>query len=312
VEVDKVPARSCERGQQDNNELRDRLWKQLRKEKKKGRSAVFTCMVRLHALQRVNKETLPLHVNLASLGDEAALDVAAGPEGVAHGAPGILRISTEVAGSILAYDKARRCPCELEIHHVRFGRSGLDCVARTILRQVERDIVGEEGVLSVIEAPVVERVARPQVRGLAVRVEYFGVELGRGLDTPVAGMVSSIGTEFQIRANDEPRACVHSHDVAVDDLGHANVAAVCRNVERLRLNAGRVYDSPLEVIFGELSVRRLLCLLLNGLDGGGAIDGLLGPSNVCQSANINQQAGLGSSAATEDTDCCFAQLNIFN
>lgn len=62
------------------------------------------------------------------------------------------------------------------------------------------------------------------------------------------------------------------------------MAAVGSEVERLRLDAGRVHGNPLQVIFLELGVGRLGGLLGDWLDGFGAIDGLLGAGDVGEPA----------------------------
>jgi hypothetical protein len=73
-----------------------------------------------------------------------------------------------------------------------------------------------------------------------------------------------------------------SRNVAVDDLNHADVAAVGDEVPGLSLDTGRVDCVPLHVISGQLGVGLCLCLLADGLDGRGAIDGLLGAGDVGQ------------------------------
>jgi hypothetical protein len=73
-----------------------------------------------------------------------------------------------------------------------------------------------------------------------------------------------------------------SRNIAVDDLYHTDVAAVGHEVPGLSLDAGRVDCVPLHVIPGQLGVGLCLCLLANGLDGRGSIDGFLGAGNVGQ------------------------------
>jgi hypothetical protein len=73
-----------------------------------------------------------------------------------------------------------------------------------------------------------------------------------------------------------------SRNVAVDDLNHADVAAVGHKVPGLSLDTGRVDCEPLHVISGQLGVGLGLCLLADGLDGRGSIDGLLGAGDVGQ------------------------------
>lgn len=52
-------------------------------------------VVRLHALDGVNVEGLAGEVNLALLGGDGAGSSASGPEGVAHGAPGVCQVGSE-------------------------------------------------------------------------------------------------------------------------------------------------------------------------------------------------------------------------
>lgn len=54
-------------------------------------------------------------------------------------------------------------------------------------------------------------------------------------------------------------------DVAVDDLDHANVAAVADDVEGLGLDIGAVHNLPSDVIFLEFGVRLLFRLLSDGV-----------------------------------------------
>lgn len=79
-------------------------------------------------------------------------------------------------------------------------------------------------------------------------------------------------------------AGVDSRNVAVNDLDHANVAAVGHEVPGLSLDAGRVDCDPLHVILGQLGVGLGLCLLADGLDGRGSVDGLLGAGDIGQPA----------------------------
>jgi len=60
------------------------------------------------------------------------------------------------------------------------------------------------------------------------------------------------------------------------------VAAVGHEVPGLGLDTGRVDCDPLHVIPGQLGVGLGLCLLADGLDGRGSIDGLLGAGDIGQ------------------------------
>jgi hypothetical protein len=85
-----------------------------------------------------------------------------------------------------------------------------------------------------------------------------------------------------------------SRNVAVDDLNHADVAAVGHKVPGLSLDTGRVDCVPLHVVPGQLGVWLCLCLLANGLDGRGSIDGFLGAGDVGQ-PGIESAADMQSS-----------------
>lgn len=74
-------------------------------------------MVRLHSLQSMAKHSTSLEIKLSLFGDNHTLYAASGPERVAHGSPGILRVGAVVCGAVLSAHEAWRCPCELHIHH---------------------------------------------------------------------------------------------------------------------------------------------------------------------------------------------------
>jgi hypothetical protein len=82
-----------------------------------------------------------------------------------------------------------------------------------------------------------------------------------------------------------------SRNIAVDDLNHADVAAVGHEVPGLSLDTGRVDCDPLHVIPGQLGVGLGLCLLADGLDGRGSIDGLLGAGDIGQ-PELQSAAGI--------------------
>lgn len=72
------------------------------------------------------------------------------------------------------------------------------------------------------------------------------------------------------------------HNVAVDNLYHHERAIVGHDIECLGFDIGILVGAPPQVVFGQDSVGRLLCLLCNGPDGFGAIDGFLRSSNACE------------------------------
>ncbi|SRR6266480_2033668 len=55
------------------------------------------------------------------------------------------------------------------------------------------------------------------------------------------------------------------------------------HVEGLGLDTGRVHGLPFQVLLAQLSVWRFVGLLRHGLDGVGAIDGLLGTGYMSKS-----------------------------
>jgi hypothetical protein len=98
--------------------------------------------------------------------------------------------------------------------------------------------------LVVGEGEVVEVVGSPELGGIGDGVDDLGVELRGGAD---------------------------SQDVAEDDLDEAELAAVGGHVEGLGLDVGRVHDLPAQVGAGELGEGHIFGLLLDGLDGFGAV-----------------------------------------
>lgn len=78
--------------------------------------------------------------------------------------------------------------------------------------------------------------------------------------------------------------------ITIDDLGDSEVTGFGGEVEGLRLDVGRVQALPPEVVPGQLGVGSLLGLLCDGLDGSGAIDGLLRPGDVRQPRRVSRSA----------------------
>ena len=217
-------------------------------------------MVRLHALQSMAQHTASVNLDLALLCDDGALDAAARPEVVVHVAPGLLGVGSIVAGAVLATLEAGGGAGELCVDETGVVDGSLDGVRLAILGKLDGDAVGVERVALVVEAVVVDGVTGPEHGLLVVGVEELGVELGRHTE---AG------------------------NVVVDDLQEANVAGVGHEVEGLRLDIGVVDDLPLEVLLGQLGVGRVAGVLADGLDGLGAVLGLLragndGKTDSCQ------------------------------
>lgn len=62
-----------------------------------------------------------------------------------------------------------------------------------------------------------------------------------------------------------------SQYVAVDDLGHTNVAAVADHVEALGLDIGPLHDLPSQIVFLQFGVGRVLGLHADRLNAFGAV-----------------------------------------
>ena len=219
-----------------------------------------TSVVGLHSLQSVAEHSPAVNLDLTLLGDDRALDAAPGPEVVVHAAPWLLGVCAVVAGAGLSALEAGSGSGELDVDQAAVVDCCLDRVCRAVLVQLDGNAVGVEGVVSLIEAVVRQRITRPKEGLLVVGVEDFGVELHR---------------------------CARAEDVIVDDLEEANVTRIRVEVEGLRLDVGVVESLPLEVLLGQLGVRRVACILANRLDGFRAVDGLLGTGDRGQPVNVS-------------------------
>ena len=74
--------------------------------------------------------------------------------------------------------------------------------------------------------------------------------------------------------------------IAIYDLEHNSVIVFGVQVEGLRLDARRVRREPLEVGLCHLGEERIALILAHGLDGVGAVLGLLGAGDVGQPAHL--------------------------
>lgn len=221
---------------------------------------VLTGVVWLHSLQSMTEHAPAINLDLALLGDNRALDVAPGPEVVVHATPWLFGVCAVVACSIFSALEARSSSGELHIDQTAVVDCSLDGVCRTIFAELDGDAVGVERVVSFVEAVIRQWVARPKERLLVVGVEELGVELHR---------------------------CARTEDVVVDDLEEANMASVGVEVESLRLDVGVVESLPLQVLLGQLGVRRVACILSDRLDSFRTVDRLLGSGNCGQSAMLS-------------------------
>ena len=96
-----------------------------------------------------------------------------------------------------------------------------------------------------------------------------------------------------------------SRDIAVDNLGEADVPALGEEVEGLRLDAGRVHGLPFQVVLRELREGRLLRLDGHGAEGGGAVDRLGRPGDIGDSARSAEIPGM-----PVWTYCCLSQFML--
>lgn len=143
-----------------------------------------TSVMRLHALQGKAEEAPALAVNGSLLGDDGALNRTSRPEGVAHGAPGVLGVGAVVACAILSSHEARRRPRDLEVDQAALVAGSLDGVVCAIFGELQGNAVGEERILLLVEAEVRQGVGGPEGGLLVLRVEYLAVELARNVDAP--------------------------------------------------------------------------------------------------------------------------------
>lgn len=102
-----------------------------------------------------------------------------------HGAPGVLGVSAEVGGTILAGDEAGSLAGELEVHDAVGVDGRLDVVCVTLLVESDGQVVGAEGVHALVEHEVGQGVGVPDVRAIALEVEDLCVEVRGGMDTTV-------------------------------------------------------------------------------------------------------------------------------
>ncbi len=144
-------------------------------------------MVGFHALQGVNENPSAFEIDGAFFGDDAAFDVAAGPEGVSHCSPWMVRIGAEVGFTVGADLEARSDAGDGEVDDAGFVDGGFDGVSGSVLVEGDGAAVGVERKFGGVEAVVVESVGGPKVGHFVavalVGVEDLGVELAGCSDT---------------------------------------------------------------------------------------------------------------------------------
>lgn len=118
-------------------------------------------------------------------GDDAAFDAAAGPEGVAHCAPWLLRVGAEEGFAVGADLEAGGCAGDGEVDDAGFVDGGFDGVGGGVWVGGDGAAVGVEGEFAVVETLVVEGVGTPEWGGgftILSGVEDFGIELAGCMD----------------------------------------------------------------------------------------------------------------------------------
>jgi hypothetical protein len=196
-------------------------------------------MMWFHALQSKAEEASAFAVEFALLCDDGAFNLASRPEGMSNGPPGGFGVCSVIAGPVLPSHKAGRRPGKLEIDKAVLVGHGLDGVEGPILGELERDTIGEEGILLFVEAVVFERVRRPYGGLLVVRVEYFTVELA-------GNPYTSKSDEYLASGSNGGGACLLRY-IAVYDLHESRMAGFGEEIEGLCLNTRRSYRGPLQI-----------------------------------------------------------------
>lgn len=115
---------------------------------------MLTSVVWLHSLESVAQHASALDINFSLLGDDGTLDAASWPEVVVHGAPGRLGVGAVVGCAILSTHEAGSSPGELDVDHAVVVHSCLDGVRVAVFRKLDRDAIGVEGMLFLVEAVI--------------------------------------------------------------------------------------------------------------------------------------------------------------
>lgn len=138
-----------------------------------------SCVVRLHALQRVDEQGLALEVNRSFLGHDATLGLAPWPESMAHASPRVVEICSEKRLAVLSAHEARGRLLDGQVDNgIRIGHR-LDGIGRAVSRQLNSAVLSVEVALVLAEFDILELGRAPQEVLLLVGVEDLGVELAR-------------------------------------------------------------------------------------------------------------------------------------
>lgn len=146
-------------------------------------------MMRLHALQRVGEEPATGKVVGLLLGCDGALNLASGPESMAHGAPGVLRVRAKGCGAVLANHQAWRRASKGEVNQAVLIDSRLDGICRAVLVQGQGQIIGADRVHFLVEDVVIQGIRVPNVRGIAIGGEDLGIERDGRVHSPINPIV---------------------------------------------------------------------------------------------------------------------------
>ena len=192
-------------------------------------------MVWLHALQSHTEHAAALEIDLLALADAPAFYIGSGPEGVSHGTPRSLCVGTIVGRAICSTHEARGGPFKLDVYVRLLVARRFDVVGSAVFGELDGKTVSEEGELAVVEAIVLERVARPDRWLVVIGIPDLDVELGS--DAQAAGRRSVYVVILS--------GTLVLRNVVIDDLQEAIVAAVSLEIKRLRLDAGLVNGLPL-------------------------------------------------------------------
>jgi len=119
-----------------------------------GESPASSSVVGFHALQSVDEETTTSKIDGTLLGDDAALDLAPGPEGVPHLAPRGFGIGTKGAGTVLTNDKAGSGAREGQVNNGAGVGAGFDVVTLAIIGESHRAALSVEAIFSRVETIV--------------------------------------------------------------------------------------------------------------------------------------------------------------
>ena len=139
-------------------------------------------VVGFHALERVDEDTAAFgEVVRLVWGDDTARKEAAGPEAVAHLAPGVGRVCAVSRGTIGADLEAWSVAFENQVNQGGLVARGFDGVFVAGLVQGDGDAIGIKGYLLLVEAVVLQRIREPQmiVACLAFVVPDLDIELAR-------------------------------------------------------------------------------------------------------------------------------------